>query len=181
MYLKSDFVLFFILFQGTKEKERMRVRGGFGEKKEVEQGIVFFVCSQPRPFSKKKRHLSLLLSLCFFSAPNEQRKALPPSLRSLSTHCMEKKGEEENASISNVKHFGVRVFREQLRFEGFEEENSSFSVLSLFLQWRRRRFNCRLLPRQTLPWPNASSPRWRRPRVAASRARKVKKEGGSDG
>jgi hypothetical protein len=82
---------------------------------------------------EEKKSISLFSTLCLLhslhslSPSPRQRRNGKHSLCSLSTRCAQKnkshkkvKGEEKNASLSLTVDFGVRVFREQPRFEGFD-------------------------------------------------------------
>jgi hypothetical protein len=70
--------------------------------------------------------LSLLhsVSLSLVHAKGTTKDTPSPSLRSLSRHFMQKnkkrKRRRKRFAFHSVDHFGVWVFREQLRFEGFE-------------------------------------------------------------
>ena len=115
------------------EEVEGRGRKGRGREEEEERHTTLQKTKKTRDFLE--RDLSSLHSLSLFSTPNAPRKthSLAPCDLSLSTHCVRKKKAkgEENAPLSLaftlrikvafiVEPFGVRVFREQLRFLGFE-------------------------------------------------------------
>ena len=93
--------------------------------------LLFFLSTSTSTFFEKEKAtpcLSLFYTLSL--PPKTQRKNthLPPCALSQHTECKknrkkekgERRKEKKTLRFRSVKHFGVRVFREQLRFEGFE-------------------------------------------------------------
>ena len=79
-----------------------------------------------RLLEERKKNITLFSLSLSSPCQKHNEEAFLPFLRSLKTCCVqktkaqEKKREKKTLRFHSVEHFGVRVFREQLRFEGFE-------------------------------------------------------------